>query len=210
MKKSIIIASVIVGLVIILALVTGTKTKTNNKKELIKYLEKNGYVLDEETDIDPDTKETSTSKIYHKQTSEKDLNTYLSDIESNTNSKYEEFFFNIDNYSFIKVLMKYEDGVTTMFKAEKYLDKDIVSYNYEISILSSSMMLNGTYTEKDNTFDSKNITCDVAYTVRLDDEEKDTYCNISKYELLTFLEDINSFLDSPKIKNIINKGPTKK
>ena len=75
-----------------------------------------------------------------------------------------------------------------------------------IIIVVPSIMLQGAYKEGDSAFDAKNLTCDVSYTVNMDEEEKDTYCNISKLELLSFLGDINNFADDKDIKSIVDKG----
>ena len=207
MKKGIIFLSVIVVLVVVLFLIRNTKREESEQQILEKYLEDSGYVIDKQNYTNPLTGEQQKSDLYHKRISDKDLDEYLEDVKNNTNSRYEELFFNTDSYQLVKVVMNYEDEVATVFKAEKQLHKTIVSYNYELSILSSSIMLNGTYKTTDVLFDNKNLSCDVSYTVRMDEEEKDTYCNISKYELLSFLEDINNFTDSQEIKAIIDKGP---
>ena len=81
-----------------------------------------------------------------------------------------------------------------------------VKFILQVIIVVPSIMLQGAYKEGDSAFDAKNLTCDVSYTVNMDEEEKDTYCNISKLELLSFLEDINNFTDDKDIKSIVDKG----
>ena len=207
MKKGIISLIIVISLIVVLYLINSTRQKESDEKLLTNYLEESGYILDKQNFINPLTGEEQNSGVYHKLISDKDLDEYLEDVKNNTNSRYEELFFNADSYQLVKVVMNYEDEVSTVFKAEKQLHKKIVSYNYELSILSSSIVLNGTYKTTDVAFDNKNLSCSVLYTVRMDEEEKDTYCNISKYELLSFLEDINNFTDSQEIKAIIDKGP---
>ena len=197
MKKSIIILSIVIVITIILTMISNMKKDENNEKKLEKYLEKSGYVLNEQESVDF-------------KTGKNNLDSYLDDYSNEKNSEYSELFYDIDGNSLVKVVMKYDDEVETVFKAEKKLDKDVVTYNYEISMLSSSVMLNGKYEVGDTAFDPNNLTCDVSYTVRMDEEEKDTYCNISKFELLSFLEDINNFTDNQEIKEIIDKGPIHK
>lgn len=210
MKKSIIILSIVIVITIILTMISNMKKDENNEKKLEKYLEKSGYVLNEQESVDFKTGEKQKSRIYSKLLSKNNLDSYLDDYSNEKNSEYSELFYDIDGNSLVKVVMKYDDEVETVFKAEKKLDKDVVTYNYEISMLSSSVMLKGKYEVGDTAFDPNNLTCDVSYTVRMDEEEKDTYCNISKFELLSFLEDINNFTDNQEIKEIIDKGPIHK
>lgn len=206
MKKSIIVLSVVLGLIIVLLLIKGLRNVESDEKRLIKYLENSGYVLNEQEGTDFKTGEKQKSRVYSKLTSSKSLDEYLDDYSNNKNSEYSELFYDIDGNTFIKVVMRYEDEVSLVFKAEKKLDKNLTSYNYEISVLDSSIMLQGTYKDGDTAFDANNLTCDVSYTVSMDEEEKDTYCNISKLELLSFLEDINNFTDNKDIKTIVDKG----
>jgi len=52
MKKSIIILSIVIVITIILTMISNMKKDENNEKKLEKYLEKSGYVLNEQESVD--------------------------------------------------------------------------------------------------------------------------------------------------------------
>lgn len=212
MKKSIIFLSTVVALCLVLfILVWGLDNSKNDKDTIIKYLEEEDFVYDED------------GGYYKRNYSGNTLSDYYSDVGKKKKSEFEELYFHLgltrineekvkenpnlsdkekyENYYVMdKVKMNYEDEVDRNYTGNYNLTDEFIKYKYEVTMYSSSIIVSGTY----DVLNSDDFTCDVASDRDMDEEEIDVFCLRAKHETLLFLEQAKDIIDNPDFSSIIS------
>lgn len=212
MKKSIIFLSTIVAVCLVLfILVWGLDNSKNDKDTIIKYLEEEDFVYDED------------GGYYKRNYSGNTLSEYYSDVDKKKNSEFEELYFHLgltrineekvkenpnlsdkekyENYYVMdKVKMNYEDEVDRNYTGNYNLTDEFIKYKYEVTMYSSSIIVSGTY----DVLNSDDFTCDVASDRDMDEDEIDVFCLRAKHETLLFLEQAKDIIDNPDFSSIIS------
>ena len=212
MKKSIIFLSTVVALCLVLfILVWGLDNSKNDKDTIIKYLEEEDFVYDED------------GGYYKRNYSGNTLSDYYSDVDKKKKSEFEELYFHLgltrineekvkenpnlsdkekyENYYVMdKVKMNYEDEVDRNYTGNYNLTDEFIKYKYEVTMYSSSIIVSGTY----DVLNSDDFTCDVASDRDMDEDEIDVFCLRAKHETLLFLEQAKDIIDNPDFSSIIS------
>ena len=230
MKKSIIFLSTIVAVCLVLfILVWGLDNSKNDKDTIIKYLEEEDFVYDED------------GGYYKRNYSGNTLSEYYSDVDKKKNSEFEELYFHLgltrineehakdvleekkklkenqnltddeiykkykdeiyENYYVMdKVKMNYEDEVDRNYTGNYNLTDEVIKYKYEVTMYSSSIIGSGSY----DGFNSDDFTCDGVSDRDMDEDEIDVFCLRAKHETLLFLEQAKDIIDNHEVSSIIS------
>lgn len=192
MKKSLIIIGVLVVVTGALFLLIKV-TEKNDEDYIDSYLSDDGFKFDED------------GNFYKKVISDITMDEYFDNVANDKASEYEELYFYSGSYKLTKLKMKYSDEVSNVYTVDYNLINNTIAYKYEISIYSSSIILEGYYTFGEDENEDK-FTCEVIDTRSMDDDGQDAYCSRAKYETLLFIEESNDILSNPRFSSIIDKG----
>ena len=119
------------------------------------------------------------SFLYIKQISSLNLDQYLEKVEKGEESKYEAFYFNMNNYQVTKDKMSYEDEIDSEFSATYDYKIKKLSYRYKVVIGNANAIFDGEYDREKEQF-----TCDNIYSYHFDIEGKeDVFCDKILYDV---------------------------
>ena len=186
-KKVLIGVGVFIIIIIIGILMYYTTDQKQEENEIYinNYLNDLGYTYNEE------------EKMFKKITTNNTLDEFYELSSKNKEAYYEEYYFSLDNNSFIELNMAYKDGITEVFNVTSDLTKQEITYNYEITKDDSSAILEGSY--NNNSF-----KCEIVSLKKLNDDNKDQYCETIREYANKFIEEENQLLNNEEFNNIIN------
>lgn len=192
MKKSIILVVVLASLSIGLYLLNQS-IETSDEKYIESYLEDDGFVYDED------------GQFYKKVKTNNTMSEYFEKVSNDENSEYEELYFYMGSYKILKVKMKYENKYNTSYTVDYNLVDKTVSYKYEATVYSSSMLVGGSYNfNSDNNNDS--VTCELISDRDMGEDYVDLFCSRAKYETLLFIEEVEDLISTPRFEEILNEA----
>lgn len=185
-KNALIIIGVFIGIVIlgILMYYTTDQKQEENKIFINNYLNELGYKYDEK------------EKLFKKITTENTLDEFYDLSSKKQEVYYEEYYFSLDNNSFIELNMGYKDGIMEVFNITSDLTKQEINYNYEINKDDSSAILEGSYNDI--------FKCNIVSLKKLSDDNKGIYCNTARKQADKFIDEQNNLLGNDKFIKIIN------
>lgn len=188
MNKKILIGVGVFIIIIIIGILmyyTTDQKQEENEIYINNYLNDLGYTYNEE------------EKMFKKITTNNTLDEFYELSSKNQEAYYEEYYFSLDNNSFIELNMAYKDGITEVFNVTSDLTKQEITYNYEITKDDSSAILEGSY--NNNSF-----KCEIVSLKKLNDDNKDQYCETIRKYANKFIEEENQLLNNEEFNNIIN------
>lgn len=202
MKKHIIFLIAFFGLLIILFIITGNnkQNKSLDEKQIIRdYIKEEGFYFDEDSDC------------YKKNISDNTLDDYYLLIKDKKKALYEELYFYLDQqrlnletekyenvYYLNKVKMEYEGDIYRNYSSDYNLVDKVITYKYDVTMFSSSMIVSGTYDEEKDEF-----TCEIASNKDMNESSKNVFCTRAEYETNLFLQQIRDLIDNPEFTDAI-------
>ena len=188
MKKNTVIIIVVFIIIVILGILmyyTTDQKQEENEIYINNYLSNLGYKYDEK------------GRMYKKITTNNKLDDYYELKNKNKEVYYEEYYFSLDNNSFIELNMGYKNGITEVFNITSDLTKQEITYNYEINKDDSQAIVEGSY--NNNSF-----ICNIVTLKKLKEENKNVYCERAKNQANKFIEEENQLLSNEEFNKIIN------
>ncbi len=191
-KKKIIIVTFVVVFVLLLLLVSFQSPSD----KVGKILRKNGY-----------TNETGSS-LYSKQISTLNLSQFNQKVKLGDSAVYEENYFDVTNYQFIKNKMEYSDGIQTNFTPKYDYTNGGLTYTYRVIINeNSNVIFEGNYNSDTNAFACENT---YAYDFDLSGNEN-IFCDKIEQNVKDFYLEMTSVIkNSSLIHDMINESIKKK
>ena len=194
MKKTIIFIVIFALLFSVLLVLTNDEVvDKNNKEVIVDHIKEEGFEYDEDSDC------------YKKNIADNTLDNYYKSVADNKKTSYEELYFYLNQqrlnlkteeyenvYYLNKVKMDYENNINRSYSSDYNLVDESISYKYEVSIYSSSIILSGTYDK-----DSDKFTCEVVSNKDMEQSDTDTFCVRAEYETNLFLQQVNDLIDNP-------------
>lgn len=170
---------------VLVTIIIGIVALSNNNKDLEGELNKEGYTTEEE------------SAFYKKIVTNNTLDDYYNDLANKKASKYEEYYISKESNDFIELKMNYEDDVTTALNINSDLEDYKIEFNYELSYKDAHLILEGT--------SSNDFTCNSVLKEKVSEETINTYCDMIKSEIDTFITRRDNLMKNKKIKEAIRK-----
>lgn len=191
-KKKIIIVTFVVVFVLLLLLVSFQSPSD----KVGKILRKNGYA-----------NETGSS-LYSKQISTLNLSQFNQKVKLGDSAVYEENYFDVTNYQFIKNKMEYSDGIQTSFTPKYDYTNGGLTYTYRVIINeNSNVIFEGIYNSDTNGF-----SCENSYVHEFELEgNEDIFCKKIEQNVKDFYLEMTSVIkNSSLIHDMINESIKKK
>lgn len=195
MKKTIIFSVAFFGVLIGLFIITNVKddNKSFDSKEIIRdHIKEEGFSFDENSDC------------YKKSITNNTLTDYYQLIDEKKKASYEELYFYLNQqrlnlesekyenvYYLNKLKMEYENDIYRNYSSDYNLVDKMITYKYDVTMFSSTLIVSGTYDEENNKF-----TCEIASNKGMDEASKDVFCTRAEYETNLFLQQIKDLLDN--------------
>lgn len=186
-KNTLIIIGVFIIIVVLGILMYYTTDQQQEANELYinNYLSNLGY------------KYNNKERTFKKITTNNTLDEYYELSNNKEESYYNEYYFSLDNNSFIELNMGYKNEITEVFNITSDLTKQEITYNYEITKGDSSAIIEGSYNNNE-------FKCKIVTLKKLKEDNKDTYCERAKKQANLFIEEENKLLSNKEFIKIIN------
>ena len=112
---------------------------------VIRILKRNGY------------RNTNSSSLYSKQISDSNFEQYSTKLQEGNSSVYEENYFDVKKFQFMKVKMEYSDKIQTNFTPKYEYTTQKLSYTYRVTVdTNSSVIFEGIFDSKKDSFTCEN------------------------------------------------------
>ena len=182
-KKVIIIIGILVAIVIILRVLT-FKTTT---KRLENYLIDNGFVKED--------------NMYSKKLTDDSLDEYYDYKSEEIDSFSETLYFDTNSFQLIKMSFDYSDNVELYFNPTYNYTNDNLTYNYEINMNSTSVMIEGSYNSSENI-----VTCDIVSSKNINlNFDKENICGKVEFDVREFYDDAGNVIKDKKLLDEMKK-----
>ena len=178
MKKVLIITVVCLTLFVIVVFLLNSLSGESNSKKIKDYITDQGYSTSDD------------SLFYQKIVSNNTLDDYYKDVENKKESKYDEFYFNKDSYSFIELKMIYKNDITQVFNVTSDFTNNKVEYNFEISKNSASIILDGSYLA------GRETSCNINSIKNLSTKNLADYCTLARNYMNEFITEQEKLLSN--------------
>ncbi len=186
MKKVLIITGISLIIFVVLVVVLNSMSGESNEKKIKDIVSSEGY------------KTSSDSLFYHKIKTNNTLDDFYKDVDNNKESKYDEYYFNKDSYSFIELKMIYKKEITQVFNVTSDFTNNRINYTYEISKNKASIILDGSYI-------GGNVSCNITSVNNLSTKNVSEYCNLAKGYMNEFIEEQDKLLSNKEFSKAISQ-----
>ena len=187
MKKVLIITVVCLTLFVIVVFLLNSLSGESNSKKIKDYITDQGYSTSDD------------SLFYQKIVSNNTLDDYYKDVKNKKESKYDEFYFNKDSYSFIELKMIYKNDITQVFNVTSDFTNNKVEYNFEISKNSASIILDGSYLA------GRETSCNINSIKNLSTKNLADYCTLARNYMNEFITEQEKLLSNKEFKKAISQ-----
>lgn len=187
MKKVLIITVVCLTLFVIVVFLLNSLSGESNSKKIKDYITDQGYSTSDD------------SLFYQKIVSNNTLDDYYKDVENKKESKYDEFYFNKDSYSFLELKMIYKNDITQVFNVNSDFTNNKVEYNFEISKNSASIILDGSYLA------GRETSCNINSIKNLSTKNLADYCTLARNYMNEFITEQEKLLSNKEFKKAISQ-----
>ena len=113
---------------------------------------------------------TPKDAFYRRVVTNNTLDDYYRDMQSETDSEYQEFYYSKQSNEFIELKMLYKNKVSTSLNISTNLETGELTYNYELAYKTAHLLLDGSSKE--------NYNCNVIDNNKVQPETIKNYCDL--------------------------------
>ena len=186
MKKVLIITGISLLTFVIVVILLNSMSGESNKKKINDYVTEQGY------------KTSDDSLFYQRIVSNNTLDDFYNDVDNKKDSKYDEYYFSKDSYSFIELKMVYRDGINQVFNVTSDFTTNKITYNFEISKDNQSIMLDGSYV-------ADRVSCNLNNVRNMSTKNLKEYCSLAENYMNDFLKEQDRLLSNNEFKQAISQ-----
>ena len=188
-KKSnnnlIFILSLIFILVIILIVVFTFILGKTNETYKTEYLNNINYILDND--------------IYYKNLTNNTMDDYYNSSNKNIESSFLEYKYELNTNTFYETKLNYSNNIYTSLIYSYFLNSPFINSTYEIKTGNSSIIINGIYSEQNNS-----ISCNIENISNYHSNiNKDVYCKTISDNINDFITERNNFINDSRFISIL-------
>ena len=162
----------------------------------INYSEKNKKIENEFKKEGYNT--TKEDAFYRKITTDNTLDDYYEKMKNNIDTEYQEYYYAKQSNDFIEVKMKYYNNVSTSLNIASNLEKNTITFSFELAYKEAHLLLEGS--SKDD------YNCNIINNNKVKSDIVERYCNMIIDEINSFNKVKEDLLKNDKIRDLSNKN----